>query len=95
MKVAQTIRYASSAYWMDGILVHSTFISPFAEKGTATQAEKRNIHFMKVTTEYLAIKGLNIPRYIEKLRMFSTIMKMPKGVLSATPPGVVDLLRIR
>ena len=95
MKVAQIIRYASSAYWIEGISAHPTFTSPFAEKGTATQAEKRNIHFMNVTTEYLSIRGLNIPRYIEKLRMFRTIMKMPKGVLSATPPGVDDLLIIK
>jgi hypothetical protein len=63
--------------------------------GAATSAEKRKIHFMKVTAEYLAINGLKIPRYIEKLKLFSMIMKMPNGELSAVPPGAVTLLIIR
>ena len=50
---------------------------------------------MNVTAEYLAISGLKMPRYIEKLRLFRMIMKMPKGVLSATPPGVDTLLIIK
>ena len=31
------------------------------EKGSAISAEKRNIHFMNVTTEYFWISGLNTP----------------------------------
>ena len=50
---------------------------------------------MKVTTEYLPISGLNMPRYIEKLRLFRIIMNMPNGVLSAAPPATATLLIIR
>ena len=95
MKVAQIIRYASSAYWTGGIAVHSTSMSPFRDRGADTHAEKRNIHFMNVTAEYLEIRGLNIPRYIEKLRLFRMIMNIPKGVLSGTPPEVATLLTMR
>ena len=94
-KVAHTMRNASSAYCIDGIEAHSTAISPFRERGVETQAEKRNIHFMNVTAEYLEINGLNMPRYIEKLRLFRIIMNIPKGVLSVTPPGAATLLTIR
>ena len=73
----------------------STLISPLSERGVDTHAEKRKIHFMKVTTEYLPISGLKIPRYIEKLRLFRMIMKMPNGVLSAAPPDTVTLLIIK
>ncbi len=31
------------------------------EKGSAMRDEKRNIHFMKVTTEYFWISGLKMP----------------------------------
>ena len=50
---------------------------------------------MNVTTEYLFISGLKIPKYIEKLRLFNIIMKIPNGVLSAAPPDVATLLTIR
>ena len=50
---------------------------------------------MNVTTEYFPMSGLNMPRYIEKLRLFRMIMKMPKGVLSAAPPETATLLIIR
>ena len=89
------IRYASSAYCADGIADHSTFMSPFSDSGADTQAEKRNIHFMNVTAEYFDISGLKMPRYIEKLRLLSIIMIIPKGVLSVIPPGEVTLLTIR
>ena len=59
----------------------STSVNPFAEKGAATQKEKRKIHFMNVMTDYLDINGLNIPRYIEKLRMLNMIITIPKGVV--------------
>ena len=36
-----------------------------------------------------------IPRYIEKLKLLSMIMKIPNGVLSAAPPGAATLLTIR
>ena len=88
-------RYASSAYWIEGKAAHSTAARPFSDKGAETHAEKRNIHFMKVTAEYFEMRGLNIPRYIEKLRLLRMIMKIPNGVLSATPPGAVTLLTIR
>ena len=94
-KVAHMIRYASSAYCVAGMAAHSTAIKPFNERGVDTHAEKRKIHFMKVTAEYFEINGLNIPRYIEKLRLLSMIMKIPKGVLSVTPPGAATLLTIR
>ena len=93
--VAHMTRYASSAYCIGGIAAHSTSSSPFIDSGADTHAENRNIHFMKVTAEYFAIRGLNIPRYIEKLRQLRIIMKMPKGVLSAIPPGAVTLLTMR
>ena len=70
-------------------------MSPFSEKGVATSAEKRKIHFMKVTGEYFDIRGLKMPRYIEKLRQLRISMTMPNGVLSDTPPGAVTLLMIR
>ena len=95
MNVAQMIRYASSAICIFGIADQSSIATSLPANGNETANANRNIHFMNVTTEYLAIRGLNIPRYIEKLRMFRTIMKMPKGVLSATPPGVDDLLIIK
>ena len=94
-KVAHMMRYASSAYWTDGMEDHSTSIRPFIERGAETHAENRNIHFMNVTTEYFAISGLKMPRYMEKLRLFNMIMKIPNGVLSVTPPGAVTLLTIR
>ena len=50
---------------------------------------------MKVTTEYLLIRGLNIPKYIEKLNTLRMIMNIPNGVVSAAPPGVVTLVNIR
>ena len=50
---------------------------------------------MNVITEYFAISGLNIPRYIEKLNTFRVLMNMPNGVLSAAPVCVVTRLRIR
>ena len=95
MNVAHTSRYASSAYWIDGMADHSTPMRPLTDSGADTHPENRNIHFMNVTAEYFAISGLNIPRYIEKLKMLRTIMKIPNGVLSATPSGLVDLLTIR
>ena len=57
--------------------------------------ENRNIHFMNVTAEYFDRSGLKIPRYIEKARVLSTIMKIPNPVLSVIPPGAVTLLTIR
>jgi hypothetical protein len=65
------------------------------ERGIATIAENRNIHFMKVTTEYFEISGLNIPRYMEKLKTFRTIIKIPNGVLCAAPPADELLLKMR
>ena len=79
----------------DGIDDHDNVIISFPDIGTDIRKEKRKIHFMNVTAEYFAIKGLKMPRYIEKLRLLSTIMKMPNGVLSVTPPGAVTLLTIR
>ena len=50
---------------------------------------------MNVTTEYLEITGLNIPRYNEKLRLLRNIMKIPESLLSATPELPEALLNIR
>ena len=50
---------------------------------------------MNVTTEYLAISGLKIPKYIQKLSTLRTIMNIPNGVVSAAPPGVDTLVIIR
>ena len=50
---------------------------------------------MNVTTEYLEITGLNIPRYNEKLRLLRNIMMIPESLLSATPELPEALLNIR
>ena len=95
MNVAQTTRYASSANWIDGIDAQSKVTSSFAVNGTATMKANRNIHFMKVTTEYFPISGLNMPRYMEKLRLLRISMKMPNIVVSAGPPALPVLLIIK
>ena len=77
---------------MCGIADHSTVKSSFPAKGMDTAKAYRNIHFMNVTTEYLPISGLKIPRYSEKLRLLRISMTIPNGVICTEPP--VDTLLI-
>ena len=73
---------------------HSRRMSSFIEKGIETAKANKNIHFIKVTTEYLPISGLNIPRYIEKLNVLRMSMTIPNEVVS-TVPSVETLLTIK
>lgn len=53
--------------------------------GSDIRSENRNIHFIKVITEYLWISGLNAPRYSEKLMLFRNSRMNPKGCVASTP----------
>lgn len=48
--------------------------------------EKRNIHFMKVTTLYFEIKGRKMPRYSAKVSALTMVSTMPIGLVSEAPP---------
>ena len=50
----------------------------YAENGSEIIKEKRNIHFMKVTTLYLDMSGRKIPRYKAKLRELSITSITPE-----------------
>ena len=80
---------------MDGMDDQSSVIISFAENGMDTANAKRKIHFMNVITEYFPINGLNMPRYIEKLRQFNIIMKTPNNVVSCAPASVAVLFIIK
>ena len=62
MHVAQIMRNASSHNWAWGMESHCNVASSFTDNGSDINVEKRNIHFIKVMTEYLDITGLNAPR---------------------------------
>ena len=67
----------------------------FAVNGSDISVVKRNIHFINVTTEYLEINGLNIPRYREKLKLLKIISMIPTGCVDCAPEEPLTLLRIR
>ena len=94
IKVAQIIRKANSASCIVGIVSQSRVIISFPENGADIANANRNIHFMNVTTEYLLISGLNIPRYNEKLKVLRISINIPNVVVSAAPPSDT-LLTIR
>lgn len=95
INVAQIIRKASSAICCLGSAAKSSVIISFAENGRASSEAKRKVHFMNVTTEYLAIVGLKIPKYNEKQSELPIISKTPNGVVCATAEDEVTLLSIR
>lgn len=80
---------------MFGIRIHSNEMTSLNESGNDISAENRNIHFINVITEYLAINGLNIPRYKEKLRLLRNISRMPDVLLSDVSEPPLALLNIR
>ena len=56
------------------------------ENGSEIRREKRNIHFMNVTTLYFEINGRKAPRYSAKLRLFIRRRTIPNGVVLDAPP---------
>ena len=78
-----------------GKAAKSTAISSLIENGRLIRVEKRKIHFINVTTEYLLIKGLKTPKYNEKQSEFATINTIPIGVVCTTVDVEVTLLRIK
>ncbi len=72
-----------------------TATNSFAENGRLISVDNRKIHFIKVTTEYLAIVGLNMPRYSEKQSELATINSTPTGVVCTAVDAEVTLLKIR
>lgn len=67
-----------------GMTLMFRLVSSFMLKGTETNMEKRNIHFIKVTTLYFAMMGLNTPRYVAKNKQLNIIKTMPKGLVCVT-----------
>ena len=64
-------------------------------KGSAISDENRNIHFMKVTTEYFWITGLKMPTYDAKQRLLTTIPRMPQMDVESAPDRMDTQLKIR
>ena len=95
MNVANTMRYPSSQSCIDGIALQSFVTISLHVKGIVDTAENRNIHFMKVTTEYFLSKGLNIPKYNEKLNPLNIIMISPDIWVLSAPDLIDTLLNIR
>ena len=95
MNVAHMMRNASSHNCTCGIVLHWRVAISFTESGSDIIAEKKKIHFMKVTMEYLEITGLNAPRYIANARPLRNMRAIPPRLLSISPPVLAVLLRMR
>ena len=93
--MAQIIRKASSAIYAVGSVAKLSETSSFAENGNANIDAKRKIHFINVTTEYLVIVGLKIPKYSEKQSELPIIRITPRGVVWVALPDEVTLVRMR
>ena len=78
------MRNASSHTKFVGRAEYSTQMISFAANGRAIRVEKRKIQFMKVTTEYLAITGLKIPRYREKHKLLRMMRIAPTALVCTT-----------
>ena len=94
MKVAQMIRNASSHNCACGMVFHCNVAISFADIGSDIIVEKRKIHFIKVTVEYLVITGLKAPRYNENANPLMSISAIPNMLLSAPSPAL-PLLNIK
>ena len=77
------------------MVFHCNVVISLRDSGSDINAEKRKIHFINVIMEYLAISGLNAPRYNENANPFMIISTMPKMLLSIPPPAFPVLLNIR
>ena len=66
MKVEKIIMNAISHHTYPGTAAKSVAGRCGSAKGTAITNDTRNIHFIDVTTEYRAIRFLQVPRYNAK-----------------------------
>ena len=89
--MAKNTRYAVSPSSLGLSCEQSMAITGPSDMGSATIRQNRNIHFMKVTTLYFWIRGLNMPRYRAKLRLFISSRAMPAGEL---PPVLCEPIAI-